>query len=137
MFLKHLLLLLWNIKYIECSVTFSRWRNNLDTILLDFQKQPSINVLRKRCSENMQHTSAHFQNTSEHLCWATSGFFRILALGITKSNIVEIWKYILIRWNQTCFFQGHIISIYIIHLMYDSFSKKIQISDMDLKIIQR
>ena len=31
-------------------------------------------------------------------------------------------------------FYGHIISIYRTHLMYDSFSKKMQMSHMDLKI---
>ena len=46
-----------NNKFIVCSITFSRLQNNFDTILFSFQKQPSIDVLRKMCSENMQEIS--------------------------------------------------------------------------------
>ena len=35
-------------------------------------------------------------------------FSDLLALEITKSNYVQICQFILIRWNQTCFFHGHI-----------------------------
>ena len=51
-------------------------------------------------------------------------FSELLPLEITKSNDVQICQFILIRRNQTCFFHGHIISIYTTHLTYDSSSKK-------------
>ena len=39
--------------------------------------------------------------------------------------------------NQTCFSHGHIISIYITRLMYNSFSKKMQMSHIHLLEIKR
>ena len=64
-------------------------------------------------------------------------FSELLALEITKSNDVQIYQFILMRWNQTCFSHGHIISIYMTRLMYNSFSKKMQMSHIDLLKIKR
>ena len=69
-------------------------------------------------------------------------FSELLALEITKSNDVQICQFILIRWNQTCFSHGHIISIYITHLMFNSFFKKMQMShgfkiNLEIKVIKK
>ena len=37
-------------------------------------------------------------------------FLELLALEIAKSTDVQLCQFILIRWNQTCFFQGYIMS---------------------------
>ena len=66
-----------------------------------------------------------FQNTFSGERLAASDFLELLALEIIESNDVQICQFILIGLNQTSFFHGHIISFYINHLMYDSFSKKI------------
>ena len=104
MLLKHLLLFVILKILSILSVVLLFLDDKIILILLfNFQKQPSIDVLRKRCSENMQ-------QISEHLCRAASDFFRAFSF-----------------WNYN----------FITHLLYDSFSKKMQMSHMDLKIIWR
>ena len=46
---------------------------------------------------------------------------------------MQICQSILIRWNQTCFSQAYIISIYITLLTHNSFSKKMQVSHIHSK----
>ena len=67
-------------------------------------------------------------------------FSELLALEITKSNDVQISQFISIK----LFFHGRIISIYMTHLMYDSFDKKMQMShiygsknNLEIKVIKK
>ena len=62
-------------------------------------------------------------------------FSELLALETAISNYVQICQYILIIWDQTRFFHGCTISIYTTHLTYDLCSKKMKMSQMELKII--
>ena len=63
-------------------------------------------------------------------------FSELLALETNdlESNDLQIYKFLLIRWNQTRFFHTHSISICTTHLRYDSVS---QFPHIEVKIICR
>ena len=71
----------------------------------------------------------------KHMEKVRSSQAAILILNWVKHSF-SLWVS-LIRWNQICFCHGHIISIYTTHLMYESFSKRMQMSQMEVKITCR
>ena len=48
---------------------------------------------------------------------------------------MQICQFIVTGWNQTSLLHGHFISIYITDLTYDLFSRKMQVSHINLKIV--